>query len=168
METYQPTWKPFPNEDGIHALNKKLLLHPIILATITESRINFEIERGIFPSKVLDELSSSVYTVTNGDVKFGIHHDTNPTPFNFKGGGIATHVANTIIAETDREEARERNQRLKAEGRSIAERVSSITKRMTAGKLVVEGGSFHLNEDVLQQAEVRLLQQVEKDNKARL
>ena len=39
---------------------------------------------------------------------------------------------------------------------------------MTAGKLVVEGGSFHLNEDVLQQVELRLLQQVEKENRAKV
>ena len=156
------------SQRGWNPLNKMLLIHPIILATITESRIKFELQRNIFPSKILQELDSYVYTVTNGQVKFTVQDDANPTPFNFKGGCIATHVANTIIAETDREEARERNQRLKSEGKSIAERVASITKCMTAGKLVVEAGSFHLNEDVLQQAELRLLQQVEKENNARI
>ena len=140
---------------GWNPLNKILLIHPIILATITESRIKFEMERKIFPSQVLQSLAMAAYIETNGTVLFSITNNHQSNPFNFNGKPIATHVANSIMAETDCEEARERNKLLKLEGRSIAEQVALITKKMTAGKLVLDGGSFHLDENVLQQAERR-------------
>ena len=105
-------------ERGWNPLNKMLLLHPIILATITESRIKFEQERMIFPTKVLEDIALAIYTEANGLVSFGVcnNNDGGSNSLNFKGGPIATHVANTIMAEKDREEARERNKVLKAEG----------------------------------------------------
>ena len=42
---------------------------------------------------------------------------------------------------------------MKQEGKTKAERIATITKRMTAGKLVVDGCSFHLNDYVLQQVQ---------------
>ena len=55
---------------------------------------------------------------------------------------------------------------LKTEGRSIAEQVSLIMKKMTAGKLVLDAGSFYLDENVLQQAERRQLKIIKKENEA--
>ena len=41
------------------------------------------------------------------------------------------------------------------------QRILMIAKQMTAGKLVLEGRSFHLNQDVLNQAEIRHSQKEE-------
>ena len=148
---------------GWNPLNKTLLIHSIILATITESCINFERERKIFPTQVLEPLTMSVYMEINANVTFTVNNNDGNHHFNFNGGPIASHVANSIMAETDREEARKRNKSLKAEGRSVAEQVALITKKMTAGKLVLDGGTFHLDENVLQQAERRQLKLLEKE-----
>lgn len=43
------------------------------------------------------------------------------------------------------------------EGHSIAGKVLSLTKKITAGKLLVDGGSFHPNEHVSNQTETKLL-----------
>ena len=88
---------------GWNPLTKILLLHPIILATIMESRIKFEKDRMSFPTKVLDELELAVYTEVNGKVTFGVQNngDGNNNSLNFNGGPIATHVANSIMAEKD-------------------------------------------------------------------
>ena len=58
---------------GWNPLNKMLLIHPIILATITESRIKFELERKIFPSKVLESLAMAAYIESNGNVSFSVN-----------------------------------------------------------------------------------------------
>ena len=65
------------------------------------------------------------------------------------------------MAENDRQKARERNQNLKKEGKSKRERILDITKKMTAGKLVIEGGSFALDDDVLMQGETREMKALE-------
>ena len=68
---------------------------------------------------------------------------------------MAQYVANTLISEVDRQSARNRILENKRVSTSQRERILSILKKMTAGKLVLEGRSFHLNMDVLQQAEMR-------------
>ena len=76
--------------------------HPIILATIlNESSIKFEQERNIFPNKVLDEIAMLVYSETNGNDLFGLNNSRSEEnhSFNFKGGPIASHVANIIMAK---------------------------------------------------------------------
>ena len=72
---------------------------------------------------------------------------------NFNGGVIAKHVANTIMSECNRQAAREHNKTLKQEGKSICKRILDISKQMTAGKLVLEGGSFVLDEAVYEHGE---------------
>ena len=157
-------------ERGWMPLSKSLLLHPTIMNTMTETMINNELERQIFPQVYLTQLKDRQYSERNGDVKFGVNviHG-NERKLNFNGGAMASHVANSIMAEYDREEARERNKVLKQRGKSTSERIASITKKMTAGKLVVEGGCFHLNEDVLDQAMKRQLEAQKKldDNRKR-
>ena len=158
------------SERGWDPLNKALLLHPLIMATMTETMILNEKKRNIFPRKILQELEANVYNESNGTVSFGVraHSDSN-TKFNFTGGPIACHVANSIMNEVDREEARQRIKHMKQEGKTKAERIASITKRMTAGKLVVDGGSFHLNDYVLQQVQLKNDEIVKKaeDNRKR-
>ena len=112
-------WDPF---------TKALLLHPLIMAIMTESMIKDECKQGIFPAKVLAELNSKLYNENNGDVSFGVTNDsTKANTFNFKGGAIASHVANCIMAKNDMEEAREQNKKLKEEGKSMTERVKAIS-----------------------------------------
>ena len=71
------------------------------------------------------------------------------------------------MSENDYKAARERNKKLKHEGKSVSDRVATITKRMTAGKLVVGADSFHLNEFILQQVEKRQVKIIEKQEDAR-
>lgn len=73
------------------------------------------------------------------------------TDLNFKDDIVAKHVANTIISEFDREQARERIKKLKTEGKSVRDRIMGISKRMAAGKLVLDGGSFILDNTVYEQ-----------------
>lgn len=156
------------SERGWNPLNKNLLLNPIIMASMTESMIKRIQEKEIFPSKVISELCERVYTDTDGSVSLDINKNNRLAKvFNFKGGPIASHVANCIMSENDREEARERNKQLKKEGKTLADRISTITKRMTAGKLVVEAGCFHLNEFVMEQAEKRQLDMFHEKEESR-
>ena len=111
---------------GWNPLNKMLLIHPIILATITESWIKFERKRKIFPTQVLESLAMLVYMENDGNIMFTVNNNDGNHRFNFKGGPIATLVANSIMAETDHKEACEQNKILKAKGRSIAEQVALI------------------------------------------
>ena len=132
---------------------------------MTESMINAEIERNIFPLEYINQLKQRQYTENNGIVSFVVGSiESTDKKFNFNGGAIALHVANLIMAENDREEARERNKQLKQQGKTTSEQIALITKKMTAGKLVVEGGSFHLNEDVLKQALKRELELQKKQD----
>ena len=64
---------------------------------------------------------------------------------------MAQYVANTIMAEIDRQDARERNQNNKTIGKTRRERIMAITKKLTAGKLVLDGRSYHLDQNVLDQ-----------------
>lgn len=68
---------------------------------------------------------------------------------------MAQYVANTLISEVDKQNARNRILGNKITARSQCECILSIAKKMTAGKLVLEGRLFHLNMDVLEQAESR-------------
>ena len=136
---------------------------------MTETMIKYEVERKIFPTRELDALLCAKYEESQNGVVFKVQ-ESRPTAaerLNFNSGGMAQHVANTIMAESDREVARERNKCLKAVGKSKSERVLAISKRMTAGKLVIDGGSFHLNKDVLDQAENREKKRDEAERDAR-
>ena len=54
------------------------------------------------------------------------------------------------MTELDRQQARERNQRLREEGTTARQRIMSIMKRLTAGKLTTEGRHYHLDHNVLE------------------
>ena len=55
----------------------------------------------------------------------------------------------------DKQSARDRILKRKVTAKSERDRILSIAKKMTAGKLVLEGRTFRLNETVLQQAKQR-------------
>lgn len=61
----------------------------------------------------------------------------------------------TIICEVDKQEARERVQKRKKLGGSKRDKILKISKKLTAGKLVIDGQSYHLDENVLEQVQRR-------------
>ena len=137
-------WGPF---------NFNLLLHPTIRATMTEEMILWERESGLFPKNVLAEAMDFCYVEEEfGKVSLKSIKNVsrNDKGLNFNGGALAQHVANTVISEVDRQKARERNQKRKLEGTSKRERIMKIRKKLTAGKLVLEGRSHHLDQTVLE------------------
>ena len=65
------------------------------------------------------------------------------------------YVTNTIIGEIDCQKARDRILKNKSKAKTKRDRILAIKKKMTAGKLVLEGRSFHLGKTVLEHAEYR-------------
>ena len=142
-------------ERGWGPFNKNLLLHPLIRSNMTESNMRDEVTRGIFPSRVLRENQNVEYIDNGGHVSIKRISKKRKADesLNFNKGVVAKHVANTIMSECDRQTARERIKKLKTEGTTTRERVLAITKKMTAGKLVLDGGSFILDSSVYEQGE---------------
>ena len=68
---------------------------------------------------------------------------------------MSAYVADAIIGEVDKQSARDRILKRKVTAKSERDRILSIAKKMTAGKLVLEGRTFRLNETVLQQVKQR-------------
>ena len=129
-----------------------LLLDPVLRATMTEEMIQWEQESGIFPSHILEASKQMSYVEdSNGRVflKSMKQCDVDGKPLNFSGGAMAQHVATTIISEFDRQKAREVLQQRKREGLSRRDRIMRIKKKLTAGKLVLDGGSHSLDRNVL-------------------
>ena len=138
---------------GWFPFNLVLLLDPNLRDTLTDDLIRWELESGLFPTAVLDECKDMMYVEDeNGDVMFKsmVASGVGSESLNFGGGVLAQHVANTVISECDKQAARERVLKRKTEGISRRERIMKIKKKMTAGKLVLEGGSHHLDKNVLE------------------
>ena len=139
---------------GWFPFNLMLLLDPNLRATLTEDLIKWERECNLFPSAVLDETKSLAYAEDeDGNVvlkSFTLHGDDAGASLNFGGGALAQHVANTVINECDKQRARERVLKRKLEGNTRRDRILKIKKKMTAGKLVLDGGSHHLDRNVLE------------------
>ena len=159
---------------GWDPYNFILLFDPVIRATMTEDMIEWEKDCGLFPLETKGYLHDVNYVEKGGKVylKSVKHVDSSMSKLNFKGGAIAQHVASNIMTEVDRQIARERNQMMKTEGTTKRERILAIKKRMTAGKLVLDGRSYHLDMNVLKHVRSRRievqLEAVEKRRKADL
>ena len=68
-----------------------------------------------------------MYTIDSKDtINFSVQSNSNKASLNFNGGAEARHVADSKMAECDREEACEHNKKLKAEGKAVSERVHCI------------------------------------------
>ena len=70
-------------------------------------------------------------------------------PLNFKGGATSQYVACNVMAECDRQEAREMNLKRKLEGTTAVKRLGKITKKLTSGKLMFDVRQSHLDYNVL-------------------
>ena len=79
----------------------------------------------------------------------------------FANGALAQYVLNSLVSEVDKQNARKKILERKEYAMTQRQRILMIAKQMTAGKLVLEGRSFHLNQDVLDQAEMRHAQKEE-------
>ena len=137
---------------GWYPYNFSLLLHPVLRATMTEDMIRWERDSGLFPTKYVEEGMNLCYVEEEfGKVslKTVSHSQLKSTSMNFDGGAMAQHVANSVIGEVDKQKARELITKRKREGDVKRSRIMKIRKRLTAGKLVLEGGSHHLDVDVL-------------------
>ena len=149
------TWRPdFGNvennrkaiaERGWFPFNRNLLLDGIIRANITSVQIEEERQTGLYPYQRMtgEEQCQTTETI----------NDLGSSELNFAGGGIAEYCANNIMQEIDRQDARKRNMDMKTEGGNVRDRVLGIKKKITAGKLVLEGRRFALDKNVLEHAE---------------
>ena len=142
-------------ERGWGPFNKNLLLHPLICTYMTETMMNDEIKKGIFPIKTNKHLHAVEYVHNDMGVQLKPINNKHKASdsLNFNDGIISKHIANTIILECNRQKGRERNKKLKIEGKIACDRILGITKKMTAGKLVLEGGSFIFDDAVYEHGE---------------
>ena len=155
-------------ERGWMPYTRVLLLHETLRSKMTESMMRRERNSNIFPLRRLPELFDLRYVNRNGTVTMEhvVHQDgtNNATSvLNFEAGSTARHVSNTIMNEVDRQRARERNQRNRAEGNTARERIMAITRRLTAGRLTTEGRHYHLNSDVLAHVTQNEIDNIQKD-----
>ena len=156
---------------GWDPYNFMLLLNPVICATMTKDMLKWERECGLFPMETKGFLHHLSYFESNGKISLMAirEEDLALSNINFDGGAIAQHVASHIMSEIDRQHARARNQLKKEEGTTLREQILAIAKKMTAGKLVIEGRSHHLDKNVLEHVRKRRreqdLKKVEKKRK---
>ena len=137
---------------GWYPFNFFLLLNPVLRATMTEEMIHWESESGLFPSQYIQDGMNMCYVEEEfGKVSLKTVKSSgfDNVDMNFDGGAMAQHVANSVISEVDKQKARERNTKRKREGNHKRDRIMKIRKKLTAGKLVLEGGSHHLDMHVL-------------------
>ena len=137
-----------------------LLLESSIRATMTDEMMEWERNSGLFPSWAVEEHTAMYYVEEDGMVylKTVDEMQNQKDKFNFTRGALAQHVSDTILSEVDRQKARERVQKRKTEGETKRNRIMKIQKKLTAGKLVLEGRSHHLDLTVLEHVQRRTLE----------
>ena len=136
---------------GWNPKNRNLLLHKVICATMTSQMLLEEKRRGLYPYVRLPLDTSLVHNTYQ--VQYQSQPSTDSNQLSFSKGGIAQYVANSIIGEVDKQHARDWILQTKTAAKTERERILAIKKKMTAGKLILEGRTFVLNKKVLEQAE---------------
>ena len=120
---------------GWNPYNRNLLLHPVIRATMTEDMLAKETSWNIFPFKRMPNLQLVEYVECGGKgniiVRSRVIDEASNLKLNFNGGVTTKFVSSAIMSDVDRQLARERNQKKRDEGKTLKERLSSITKHMT-------------------------------------
>ena len=86
---------------------------------------------------------------TRGKVNLECSTSLSSSPLNFKGGATSQYVACNVMAEVDRQDAREMNLKQKVEGTTAVERLQKITKKITSGKLMLDVRQSHLDINVM-------------------
>ena len=151
-----------------------LLLEPELRATMTQEMIDWERESNMFPSSVIEQHTDMYYVEEDGRAYLtSIHnHQNDKSEFNFDKGAMAQFVADTVLGAVDRQKSRDRVQKRKSEGETRRNRILKIQKKLTAGKLVLDGRSHHLDHTVLDHVRRKTLEREEeainKRNKSQL
>ena len=137
-------------ERGWWPYNRVLLQHYMLRATMTEEMLRWEKLSGYFGNNLLNRLHNVEYVEDKCKVTLSCRSLTQEfgTELNFRDGATAQYVSTTILTESDRQAARQRSQRLKEEGTTIRERLDKISKKITAGRLVLDVRSYGLTKDV--------------------
>ena len=120
----------------------------MIRATMTEDMIEWEKKSGLFGKQLMNKLHSVYYAEIDGSVKLRCSKDVI-AKVNFEGGATAQYVASTVMSELDRQNARDRNLKLKVEGTTALERFQKISKRITSGKLHLDVRQSLLDNNLL-------------------
>ena len=117
---------------------------------MTEEMLQWERTCGLFGDLHIKENHDVKYVEdNNGRVNLKCSTSMSSAPLNFKGGATSQYVACNVMAECDRQEAREMNLKRKLEGTTAVERLRKITKKLTSGKLMFDVRQSHLDYNVL-------------------
>ena len=134
------------------------MLDPLICATMIEEMIEWKKKSGLFPSWAIESAAEMCY-YEHGDGSISFKStklcDEAMNKLNVEKGALAQYVADTILCEVNRQKSCERVQKQKLEGDTKRNRILKIQKKLTAGKLVLDGCSYHLDHNVLQHVERR-------------
>ena len=130
-----------------------LLLETVVRATVTEDMLKWERDCGLFSESQINKYHSNLHYSTDENGAVTIQNCSNTTldygkDLNFNHV-TAQYVVNTIISEADRQEARERIQKAKTEGCTLRDRLRSINKKLTAGKMVLDLRKYHFDDHIL-------------------
>ena len=153
---WPPAFADVPNnrkaisERGWNPFCRKLLLNWTLRATITEEMLNWEKNCGYFGEKLLERLHNIEYLEKNGKVRLACRSSSSNEniDLNFNDGITAQYVSSTILTESDRQIARERSQKMKEEGTTLKERLSKITRTLTAGKMIIDARNYGLSKTI--------------------
>ena len=90
------------------------------------------------------------YLEKNGKVRLACRSSSSNEniDLNFNDGITAQYVSSTILTESDRQIARERSQKMKEEGTTLKERLSKITRTLTAGKMTIDARNYGLSKTI--------------------
>ena len=141
-------------ERGWYPYTRNLLLSDDIRASITSEQLKEEEQQGLFPYKRLGiqpgtrtTPANSMQSIMRNQIDSQNNSDQS-VQLNFSGGGMAVHCSTTIMTAADREHARDLNNKRKVEGTTEAERLKTIKKKMTSGRMVGGARMFHLKKSI--------------------
>ena len=117
---------------------------------MTQEMLKWEISCGYFGEQLIKQLHNVEYNENEGTVKLVCRsaNSYDNVGINFNNGATAQYVSSTILTESDRQVARQRIQRQKEEGTTLKERLSKITRMMTAGKMTIEARNYGLSKTI--------------------
>ena len=116
----------------------------------TAPHFSYFISCGYFGEQLIKQLHNVEYAENEGTVKLVCRsaNSYDNVGMNFNNGATAQYVSSTILTESDRQVARQRIQKQKEEGTTLKERLSKITRMMTAGKMTIEARNYGLSKTI--------------------
>ena len=101
---------------------------------MTEAMLEDEKLSNIFGPDLMKRLHLVNYAELNGKVKLKCVNEASQK-LNFSGGATSQYVACSVMAEVDRQRARQLNMDRKVEGTNAIQRLQMISKKITSGKI---------------------------------